>query len=147
MPVPMRTATIWFAAYALCVLAAGAGTVKALIALSTGDPTASHLVLIPFVSAGLIWYNRATIFESVRLDAAPGLVIISLGAMMAAAEWIQTSDRGGATDSLSWAVAALVVLWLGGFVLFYGRAAARSAMFPLLFFGFRTGSSFPCPRS
>jgi exosortase len=132
----MRKATISFAAYALCVLAAGAGTLKALIALSIGDPTASHLVLIPFVSVALIWHNRTSIFDSVRMDASAGVAVISIGAALAAAGW--TASGSGASDSLSVAVAALVVLWLGGFVLFYGRRAARSAMFPLLFLGFMT---------
>jgi exosortase len=54
--------------------------------------------------------------------------------MLVAARW--NGPPTASDDTLSIAVGALVVLWVGGFLLFYGPKAFRAALFPLLFLGF-----------
>ncbi len=123
-----------FAAYSLCLIALNVRAVQALIELSRRDATASHLVLVPFVSAVLIWLKRESVFRSIRsfgpfeTSVFGVAVVLSAGLMW----WASFSGR----DALTLSVSALVVLWVSGFLLFYGQTAFRAALFPLLFLAF-----------
>jgi exosortase len=129
-----RTAV--FGAYCLCVIVANLGALRALAALAQRDATASHVLLVPFVTLVLIVQQRDALFKSARWDWQAGLGVIAAGLGLL---WIAVSlyrPSGGHDDSLSWITAALVVLWIGGFVLVYGRTASRTALFPLAYLGF-----------
>ena len=121
-----------FTAYTICLFAAHAGTVRALIELSQRDVTASHVMLVPFVSIALIYANRIAIFSSVRTQWGLGLPIVVAGIGLAVVG--QVAVEG--TNALSVSVAGLALSWIGGFVLFYGAGAARAALFPLAFLAF-----------
>jgi exosortase len=127
--------TLLFGASSLCLLSFSAGVVRALIDVSTHNATASHIVLVPFVSLALIYRRRESIFGSVQWGGPAAIAVILIGAGLA---WFGSLQRssGMANDSLSTITLALVVLWAGGFMLFYGQAACRAALFPLLFLGF-----------
>jgi len=120
------------AGFSAGLLALNAGTLRALIELSFANPTASHLVIVPFVSAVLIWRERDAIFSSPVSDTVPALALAAAGgALMRVGYSLRTADRQG--DALSASVAALVLLWFAGFMLAYGRKAFRAGLFPLLF--------------
>jgi exosortase len=103
----------------------------ALIRLSDRDASASHLPLIPLVSMGLLWLDRADIFRESRLALVPGSVLILIGvAIMALAEVTIASDN---PNRLTVQMAAIVVAAVGGFIACYGPVAARAALFPLAF--------------
>lgn len=122
-------------AFVVAVLTAHPGTVDALIDLSRNDSTASHHVLIPFVVLVLVLQSRGSIFKSVRTAAPAGLGVIVAGLGLAWLSRVRAPSFGG-HDALSLAVAVLVVMCLGAFLLLYGPHAFRAALFPLLFLGF-----------
>jgi len=101
-------------------------------AYSLHNPSGSHIVLIPLVSAFLIVRERRRIFSSVRPSMIAGIGVILLGVVL---YWMAT--RGSVSwqgdDSLSAAALAILLIWIGGFLFSYGLAAARAAAFPLLF--------------
>ena len=100
--------------------------------LSQRDVTASHVMLVPFVSIALIYANRIAIFSSVRTQPRLGLPLVFAGIGLALVG--QFAVEG--TNAPSVSVAGLALSWIGGFVLFYGTDAARAALFPLAFLAF-----------
>jgi exosortase len=101
-----------------------------LIAYSTDHESSSHIVLIPIVTAYLIFTERSKIFAMARTSFWPGVVAIALGAGLYAFanSYYQTADQLLPATSL-----AIVVVWIGIFILLYGTATARRAIFPLTF--------------
>jgi exosortase len=126
---------ILFGAWWLTVTVVQAGTLRALIDHSRQDMSASHLVLIPLVSAALMIRSRNDIFSSLRWSpiGAAGLGLLGAGVWLSA---VASHASGDAANWLTPAVALLVILWVAGFLLCYGGRAARAALFPLLFLGF-----------
>jgi exosortase len=122
-----------FTAYTICLLAAHAGIVRALVEFSQRDVTASHVILVPFVSIALIYANRTAIFSSVTMKLSLGLPIVVAGIGLTLVGQFAVAEG---TNALSVSVAGLAVSWIGGYVLFYGAAAARAALFPLAFLAF-----------
>ena len=124
-----------FGMFVAGLLAAHAHTLGALADLSRNDDTASHHVVIPLVVLMLVFQGRRSIFSSVRTAAPAGIGVVLTGLALA---WFGRIGQAslGAHDALSVTVAALVVLCVGGFLLFYGSDAFRAALFPLLFIGF-----------
>lgn len=91
----------------------------------------SYIILLPFMSAYLIYQNRGTIFRHTY----PGLRLgILLAAPGVATIWLArtTLITGNPEHRLSLAMLGLVMLWAGGFVLCYGFHALRAAAFPFL---------------
>ena len=107
-------------------------TLFALVAYSLHNESASHAVLIPLVSAYLLYVERKRIFPVVRPSLAVGACVILSGVGL---YWmaIRNAAQWHGDESLSASVLALVLIWVGGFLCFYGLAAARRAAFPLLF--------------
>lgn len=107
-------------------------TLGALITYSLHHESASHIILIPLVSAYLLFTERRMIFTSVRPSVAVGM-----GMTIIAATVYWTVNRGvlllQQDESLSAATLAIVLLWIGGFLASYGRATTRVAAFPLFF--------------
>jgi exosortase len=99
-----------------------------LVYLSLNEQTASHVIAVPLISAVLAYRDRATIFSRIGRGGLPGVVAIAAGIVLMLV--------GRRTGSLTVASAAIVVLCIGGFLLFLGWRAARSALFPLLFLAF-----------
>src|SRR5690606_34272941 len=96
-----------FGLYTLCLMIAHLGVLEALFDLSRSDASASHLVLIPFITVTLLYLRRQEIFSSVSVDPRGGLAVILVGlAILAAALYF------GPGDTLSAFVAVFVILWL-----------------------------------
>lgn len=111
------------------------GTISELASLGREDSTASHLLVIPFVSLALILQERRSVFASIRLAPVLAVILFLLGGALL---WIPavSSVVGSHPDLLSLKTAALIVLWLASFVLVYGRDSVRAAAFPLCFLAF-----------
>jgi exosortase len=129
---------IAFILFSVGLLAVMAGPIKALIryALDTENTHASQIVLIPFICGTLIYLNRSKIFASVRYAVLPALVPIIAGVALFIAGrtvGLQFKEEG---DQLALMASSLVVLWVAGFLLFYGTTAFKAALFPLLFLVF-----------
>jgi exosortase len=130
---PIASPALLFGVYTLCLLATHAGTLRALVALAEANATASHVVGVPFVTLALIFVNRESIFASVRPARLIGVSVLAMGLGLSAAGRFFSS---GLDDALTVAVAGFVLSLVGGFLLCFGLAAARAALFPLAFLAF-----------
>ena len=129
------TQTRYFAIFLLVLIAVGNGVLQELVTYSLRNATASHVILVPFVTIALILRERHEILSSLRPAPRLGTAVVIAGV------GIMLLGRLSATgllseDRLSVSVAGFVVASVGGFLLFYGTKACRAALFPLLFLGF-----------
>jgi len=129
----IRRPAILFCLFVLAVSAIHASTLRALVDYAWHNRTASHTVAIPFVALALVYGRRDSIFVSVGRAPAVGAAIIAAGLLLSFVRWRAIQGQGLA---LSASVAAIVLLWIGGFVFTFGARAARAALFPLLFLFF-----------
>jgi len=124
-----------FGAFTLMLLGGHAGTVRGVIDLSLQDATASHLILVPFMTLALLYSRRDLLFA----EGAPGMAVAAwrLGGLLALS-WIASvlAAAGGPVYALSLAAGAIVAAWVTGFAACYGTPAFRAGLFPLLFLGF-----------
>ena len=107
-------------------------TLHALVLFSFGHESSSHILLIPWVSVYLLWSERSRIFQMVRTSLISGATLI----LAAIALYLFMANHSSVQDPeqfLPGATLAIVLLWLGGFLLCYGVAAWRTASFSLLF--------------
>ena len=103
----------------------------ALVRLSLTNDNASHLILIPFLTAGLLFIERRTIFSNLSFKAGGGIflffsAIIVLSVRLA-------GDKVTSDLQLTGNVLALILLWIAGFAFSFGKAAVKSAYFSFLF--------------
>jgi exosortase len=108
---------------------------RALVSLfefSQREDYASHVVLIPFIVAFLLYLERRRIFATTRTQAAAGAAVIALGVLI---YWLggRASSLASQNLPLSLQTLAIVILWIGGFVACYGFGAAHASAFSLLF--------------
>jgi exosortase len=114
-----------------------AGTIRDVIgfSLDLSNKHASQILLVPFISAALIWSSRKVVFQASRWAVPFALPVLFLGGVLLVAGKI-VGARLGENDYLTVMASSLVVLWLGGFLLFYGPCSFKAALFPLLFLFF-----------
>jgi exosortase len=103
-----------------------------LVEYSLHNESSSHVILIPFVSAYLLYTQRKRIFSSVQPSIAAGVGVIVFGVVLF---WIALRNVVSleGNESLSLATLAFVLVCAGGFLASYGPASIRAACFPLLF--------------
>jgi exosortase len=103
-----------------------------LASLSFQDENSSHILVIPFISAGLIFLRRKRIFGVSNSGARLGILLLLATALL----WYCLKASLFPLDNsarLSLAASLMVLGWIAGFILFYGTSAFREASFPLLF--------------
>jgi len=106
--------------------------VVALVRLSFSQDDASHLLIIPFISAAVFYLERRKIFPQVSTDKMLGGIFFLLGVFAALiSSYLESTELPGL--QLSGWVLALVLLWVSGFAILFGKAALKTAHFPLLF--------------
>lgn len=108
-----------------------------VVSLSLHDSRYSHLLVIPLIALFLFYSSKTNALKRPRYDIARGLTLLFLGATLYATveiipawlgpNWLTHDVR------LSGAVCALVFVWIGAFLLCYGKEALGHAQFPLLF--------------
>jgi len=107
-------------------------TLRTLVTFSRHSDVFPYTGVIPLLSAALIYWERARIFSKVRNSFGLASLFLALGLVV---RWCGARNttilRAG--DSLSVLTFALVVLWIGVFVLSYGGECLQAAAFPLLF--------------
>src|SRR5262245_11989842 len=92
----------------------------------------SHIILIPLISTALVILERRGIFARAEPNHLVGSALLAAGVLL----YVFGRSTFGPlseNDQLSAVILAFVVILVGSFVLCYGRRAARSALFPLLF--------------
>src|ERR1700749_2806494 len=105
---------------------------RAVIAYGSENDDASHIFIIPILAVGILYFDRAQVFRRVSFDVRNGGAFAAVGAAIAILTLWDTTGRG-TNDQLTFYMAALVILWIAGFDLFFGRTAVRQGRFPLLF--------------
>jgi exosortase len=125
--------TVLFALFSAVLIIASLGVWKDVYVFTRGNATASHLLLVPFVSLWLIYQERQQIFSSIQSAPRLAAVLIAVSAGILLACDVVWKARFTAEGLLTANVAAIVVMWIGGFAFFYGSTACRAARFPLAF--------------
>jgi exosortase len=102
------------------------------IAYSVHNESGSHLILIPLLSAFLLFMERHRIFSLARPAIITGISVTLMGV---AFHWlaIRSTSLWQRDESLTVATLGIVLIWVGGFLSCYGLPAARAAAFPLIF--------------
>lgn len=129
--------TVLFALFFLALIASTSSAIRDLITFASDFDTAnaSQSLIVPFMSAALLYFRRKVIFERVRYDVLPGVLIMIAGAALyvfgrtANLNWQQS-------DQLSLLIFSILVMLWGGFVAFYGIPSFKAGLFPLLFLAF-----------
>jgi exosortase len=130
-PGAIKPKLLLFTAASLVLVLANGALFKSLARYSLSNEFASHALIIPFVSAFLLIRERDRIFSHSGNSVVPGGII----ALAAVAVLILPGRTGAglpAVDGLTVRTLAVVVLWLGLFLCFYGARSFREGLFPLL---------------
>ena len=107
-------------------------TLSALVRYSLSDGSSSHIILIPFISFFLLYLERQRIFSITRTSIGPGVGLSLVGLIL---YWLgnRSSFPQQGNLPLSLETLAVVLVWVGGFLLCYGFVALRAGAFQLLF--------------
>lgn len=105
-------------------------TIVRLAQVSLRHEQYSYLPAIPLISAVLIYFRKNEIFRAIACWPAGGGPLLAAGALLGFAA---SSDTLAGDIGLSIAGLALALVWVGIFVLCYGREAGKRARFALIF--------------
>ena len=123
---------LWFVLFSVLALVTFRTALGRLVSLSLQDDRYSHLLLIPIISASLVYLERRAVFASPRYCLSIGAALLASG--VALFTFVQTRlFTLNPIDQLSIAALAIVFISIAGFVLCYGQQSFRAALFPLLF--------------
>jgi exosortase len=106
--------------------------VLSIVHLSLTQPDSSHLLLIPFLAAWLVYVERSRIFQTVFYDLKSAYVFYAASLLLGGAIWWKGMESTSDWNLTGYAV-SLVLFWMGSFILVFGSGAAKTARFPLLF--------------
>ena len=129
----MRSLTrqhVIFGGFALLTALLNVDKLWALAQLALVNPTVSHVVGVPFVALVLIYSDRDIIFNDARPEP---LVGGSLALAGLALSFLSYRAFNVPATTLMVAMLGVALAWVGGFVMMYGLASARAALFPLAF--------------
>jgi len=121
-----------FAVFLIISLIVSWRTIGNLLVYSLHNESCSHIILVPLVSAYLLFAERRRIFRVFRSWGSVGIIGVLAGVVL---YWvaIRRSIPLQGNMALSIGTLALMLVWTGGFLWIYGLASARAAAFPLLF--------------
>lgn len=106
--------------------------VLALVRLALSQDDHSHLVIIPLLSAALLYLERDKLPSQPSRDMSLGGIFLLLAAGLALALHYGAGSKIAGLQLSGW-ILALVLVWSAGFAFFLGKAALRAARFPFLF--------------
>lgn len=128
-----RKAIIRYGIFTSVVLVLFGKVLLGMVELALSVDLHSHILLIPFVSAYLLWIRRDMLPAELR--AAPG--IATLFFMLTSAAWGSSALwRLEGVDYLALKAVSVVGFLIGGGFLFLGRAWMNAAAFPVTFLFF-----------
>jgi exosortase len=105
---------------------------REVIAYSFHNDNASYVLLIPFITAGVIWFERDAIFREVSPDFFAAGCCAAGAALFVAIPLLNIGSLS-LLGSLICYVLSMILLAVAGFAAFFGRTALRNALFSLLF--------------
>lgn len=121
-----------FAVFLAAITGSYLAPLRELIRLSLSDDTYSHILLVPFLTGGLVWMNRDAIMRRGGSSPRPAAICLFAGVLLYTLRARLDSLASGAALLTITILSAVVLIW-AGFLFFYGGAAFRAALFPLMF--------------
>lgn len=92
----------------------------------------SHILLIPFISAGLIYWDRNKFFKKINYSPKEGIPISLFGILLYL--WgTGQKEIFNQNDYTAILIFSVIIFWIGAFISLYGYQAMRKAFFPLAF--------------
>src|SRR5436190_24106222 len=84
---------VLFSAYCVVLILFALQPLRRLVALSLnlGNSDLSYILLIPFISAALMYWDRERVFAHPKTSVLPGALVFVLGGVLYAAGWLSTS--------------------------------------------------------
>jgi exosortase len=127
----MRSRTILFL-LSLAVLASFSwDALRVAVKESLQNGYSSHVVLVPFIAAYLIWSGRKKIFARPSWSWRTGLAIAAVGIVGLVLVAKGPTSAPGVTSAAG-KLACILVIVVGSFIASYGATAFKSAILPLL---------------
>lgn len=103
-----------------------------MVRYSMTNDNASHILLIPFISAWFLLAERREIFREVHYDYTLAGLLLAISAVVC--YWTTRSHISWKeADLLAGYGLAMVLVWIAGFGLFFGKTALQKARFSMLF--------------
>ena len=103
-----------------------------MIHFALRNDDASHILLIPLICSWVLYLERQTIFHRLSSDIPSAVFLFFVAAFFYAWTTQSGADWTLASNLTGYAL-ALVLLWISGFALFFGRPALQDGRFSLLF--------------
>lgn len=97
------------------------GVLRQVVELAWRHEHYSYILFVPLISAGLLYAGRARFFSAVEFSPRLGAALVCMGALACFA-----------LNHFAWAMGAVVLVWISGFLWFFGPQTVRAARFPLL---------------
>ncbi len=97
------------------------GVLGQVVELAWRHEQYSYILFVPLISAGLLYAGRARFFSAVEFSPRLGAALVCLSALACFA-----------LNHFAWAMGAVVLVWISGFLWFFGPQTVRAARFPLL---------------
>jgi exosortase len=123
---------ILFALFLLAALSPFWSSLRALAKLGLEQDYCSQVLVVPFVTLLLIYWQRKRVFRELHSALIIGGVILSAGLLIDGFA-LHYGTLLGPYDSISAVTLGLVLLCIAGFVAIYGLPSFRAAAFPLGF--------------
>jgi exosortase len=125
---------LWFAGYAVICIAVFWSPLQSLANLALANDAYSHILIVPFVSAVLIWMERKRLFRIPGKSPTPAVILFILGLLLGTLSlWAPHISIAGGWLGLP-ILGFLCLIW-AGFLFFLGAQAFKAGLFPLLFLG------------
>ena len=123
------------ACFAIVLLAVFAQSLLALINHAAGSQLHSYILLVPFVSAYLLYLRRDQLPKNYVIDLPLAIVSLAAGlGVLAFTYWLDFAGQAPATnDRLALLTLSFLCCLVAGGFFFFGRAWIRAAAFPLAY--------------
>jgi exosortase len=121
-----------FSGWVLLALLVFLSPVLALVRLSLSQDDSSYLVIIPLISAALLYLDRDGIPPQTCGDKKLSAIFLFLAAIIPLFLNYSAGTAGSDLRLSGW-ILAIVLVWIAGFAFLFGKAALRAAYFPFLF--------------
>jgi exosortase len=123
---------VFYAAWVLATCLIFVHPLAAFVSYSLSHDNASHLVLIPVISAWVVFLERHRIFTALSSDVVTATVFLAAGAAFGLLAFAAGS-HWSPLNQLCLYIIALLLVWIAGFAFFFGKQTFRTARFPLAF--------------